>query len=197
MRSIPKETQPMLKQTSLIVAVVLFGAACGGVHDVGQDSHQQSGQTQDGGSTQVATDAGVPACTGHGDCPAGACVMGVCRVACGPNYPGVTCPEGQGCDEWICRPTCASPCASGTSCSADGFCKPDACGANTPCPANFACSQGTCIQVGHACNIQQPCASSSLDCVNERCVLPCGPNAPDNFCEMGAVCTASFYCGYQ
>lgn len=187
----------MLKQNVLIVALVLFGAACGGVHDVGRDTAQGQQSLDGGADGQTEADAGVDECSTHSDCPDGACVLGVCRVACGSNYPGVVCPQGEACDEWICRPTCDSPCAAGTACSADGVCEPTSCSANTPCEPRGACSDGTCVAIGALCSADSSCTDTRLTCSNGSCKLPCGPNYPNNHCEPGATCNTDGVCEYQ
>jgi hypothetical protein len=176
-----------------ILMVVLLGTGCGGTHDVGEDSGRD-GQSQtkgDGGQNQTQTE---PECMTHQECAGGACDVGICRTACGSNYPDNMCASGETCSGWICRPTCEAGCGAGTACDeGDGVCKPVLCSEENPCPSRYGCSDGFCRPVGNPCILGQ-CDEASLVCSDGTCRMPCGPQYTENTCPAAWQCVNDEYC---
>ncbi len=187
----------------LVISLLL---ACDATHDVGEQPRDETvadaGTEPDAGVQDPApqADGGTqPSCTQHTDCNTSTevCDFGVCRLGCGPNYPGWSCAPGEFCDDtvYICRPKCDAGCPSGTTCDPlTLFCHPPACSAQNLCPPRYGCSAGTCVPIGQECSVNLPCLQGQL-CVQGFCQLPCGPNYPGNVCPSGQQCQQSATCG--
>lgn len=111
------------------------------------------------------------ACVTDSDCPgktgAGSlCLGGICTAQKDVCSDSTQCSNGGDCIDGRCIPKCASSCATGYACDANGSCTGGLSACNSS--AGTVCGTGT-------------------SCVNTRCVGTC---ATDGSCPSGEVCVA-------
>jgi hypothetical protein len=124
-----------------------------------------------GGVGECVTDGG--ACTGTGQCCAGACDQGICRVTCQA--------ETASC-------TVDADCCSGLSCDIAPGATAGACKAPTSGP--------TCSESGQACTLNTDCCNAPNEqCAEGVCALPpplCG--GLTQVCAVDGDCCEGLYC---
>lgn len=134
-------------------------------------------------------------CSNDGDCPPTAiCADGGCEEAVSCEEDPTSCPEGDLCDNVVCRP--APTCESSDDCTdsicRDGICVlPPDCSDDSDCLEAEICSGGTCApRIECDATAEQPCGAGKclegvcrqVECVDDG---DCGGGRPcvDNVCS--------------
>jgi hypothetical protein len=142
----------------------------------------QGSMTCGGPSGAICTDKNVNAPDGTACDGSGVCGAGVC-LACGPTTAPIC--EGKSRKECVAGEFKTTPCDRG-------------CAAGQCCPAGKEAVGEICVDCGGenqpCCKTAAPACGMAMGCMNDRCVLLCGPqtacSSGDGCCPPGGKCSA-------